>query len=371
MASVELFDVTKRFGDLAVVDAVNLSIRDRELMVFVGPSGCGKSTTLRMIAGLETTTSGRILIGGRDVTKLDPKDRNIAMVFQNYALYAHKTVYGNMAFGLHMRGMAKAKIDRHVREAATLLGIDDLLDRKPRQLSGGQRQRVALGRALVRDPDAFLLDEPLSNLDAKLRVRMREEINSLHSRIGTSMIYVTHDQIEAMTLGDRVAVMKDGRVQQVGAPLEVYDNPANLFVASFVGSPEMNQIPATLIQEEGGHRVAGDGFSIPVFLDEAKRPGPGSPVIFGVRPEHLELMPDSNGAGALFRMRVGFIEPMGAQTLLLCREGPTEVRVLVARNDRIARGDHVSLRLNGGNFHLFDAATGKTIKSSSAENSME
>lgn len=363
MASIEIQNVSKAFGDLTVVDNVSLSIADGELMVFVGPSGCGKSTTLRMVAGLETTTSGKILIGDRDVTKLDPKDRNIAMVFQNYALYAHKTVYGNLAFGLRMRGVSKSEADEQVRKAASMLGIDDLLTRKPKQLSGGQRQRVALGRALVRDPDAFLLDEPLSNLDAKLRVRMREEIGRLHSRIGTSMIYVTHDQVEAMTLGSRIAVMKDGRLQQVGAPLEVYDNPANQFVASFIGSPEMNQVAAEIVAENGTLSVRGEGFSFSIPDTEGSDLSNGMKVMLGLRPEHLEILPSASDKDAMFRMRVDLVEPMGAQTLLLCREGATALRVLIARNDRIKRDDRVGMRLGKGRYHLFEPSMGKTLKS--------
>jgi multiple sugar transport system ATP-binding protein len=363
MASIELQDVTKRFGNMTVVDKVNLSIDDGELMVFVGPSGCGKSTTLRMVAGLETTTSGTILIGGRDVTRLDPKDRNIAMVFQNYALYAHKNVYGNLDFGLRMRGVPKQEAERRVREAAEILGLTDLLHRKPKHLSGGQRQRVALGRALVRDPDAFLLDEPLSNLDAKLRVKMREEIGSLHSRLGKSMLYVTHDQVEAMTLGSRIAVMKDGEMQQVGAPLEVYDNPANLFVAGFIGSPEMNQVSATVIEKDGGLCIAGDGFCFVVPKGDSNGLTPGTKGIFGVRPEHLEIVSTQPHTDAPFKMRVDLVEPMGAQTLLLCRDGETSLRVLIARNDKITRGDHVGMQLGNGRCHFFDSATGKTLKS--------
>ncbi len=366
MASIEIQNVTKRFGELTVVDDVSMTIQDGELMVFVGPSGCGKSTTLRMVAGLETTTSGTIKIGDRDVTRLDPKDRNIAMVFQNYALYAHKSVYGNLAFGLKMRGTPKQDVDKRVREAASILGIEDLLQRKPKQLSGGQRQRVALGRALVRNPDAFLLDEPLSNLDAKLRVRMREEIGGLHSRIGTSMIYVTHDQVEAMTLGSRIAVMKDGKLQQIGAPLEVYDNPANSFVGSFIGSPEMNQIQANVVAGSGGATLTGDGFAISLSAEQAAGLSPGA-VTLGLRPEHLTVLPEPSDDAAEFRLRVDLVEPMGAQTLLLCREGATALRVLITRNDSIVRGDHVALRLGQGRYHLFDSSSGRTLKSIDAK----
>jgi len=243
-----------------------------------------------------------------------------------------------------MRGVPKQEAERRVREAAEILGLTDLLHRKPKHLSGGQRQRVALGRALVRDPDAFLLDEPLSNLDAKLRVKMREEIGSLHSRLGKSMLYVTHDQVEAMTLGSRIAVMKDGEMQQVGAPLEVYDNPANLFVAGFIGSPEMNQVSATVIEKDGGLCIAGDGFCFVVPKGDSNGLTPGTKGIFGVRPEHLEIVSTPPHTDAPFKMRVDLVEPMGAQTLLLCRDGETSLRVLIARNDKITRGDHVGMQ---------------------------
>ena len=358
MAEVQLSGVTKRYGDQAVVHAVDLTIAHGEFMVLVGPSGCGKSTTLRMIAGLESVSDGTIRIGQRDVTRLEPKERNIAMVFQNYALYAHKNVYNNMAFGLKVRRAPRAEIDRRVREAAEMLGITDLLLRKPRQLSGGQRQRVALGRALVREPDVFLLDEPLSNLDAKLRVRMREEIGRLHAATGTSMVYVTHDQVEAMTLGDRIAVMKDGRVQQVGAPLELYDRPANAFVGGFIGSPEMNQMPARQLPRDGGLLVEGEGFQVP-FQSAPPLP-PDRELRLGIRPEHLEL---ADPATAPIRMRLDLVEQMGAQTLLVCSAGRTVLRALIARNDRVRRGDSVGLRVGLGSLHLFDAKDGTALHS--------
>jgi len=358
MASITLKKVSKRFAGMTVVDGIDLSIADGEFMVLVGPSGCGKSTTLRMIAGLEATSGGEIWIGNRDVTQLDPKDRNIAMVFQNYALYAHKNVYGNMAFGLQMRGADKAEIDRRVRDAARLLDITDLLERKPKQLSGGQRQRVALGRALVREPDAFLLDEPLSNLDAQLRVRMREEIGALHAKTGRSMVYVTHDQVEAMTLGDRIAVMKAGILQQVGAPLELYDRPANLFVAGFIGSPEINRMDATLSFENGKFILCGEGFSL-VLPDSAHGAGltPGA-VVLGIRPESLARSDKGD-----FQVEVGLVEQMGAQTLLVCRSGSTSLRALMARDDSVSRGERVALRWASGSLHLFDPQSGRTLYS--------
>src|SRR5437588_2925124 len=262
MAQVVIRNLSKRFDGVAAVNDVNLTIRDKEFMVLVGPSGCGKTTTLRMVAGLESITGGEVLIGEKVVNDLAPMDRDIAMVFQNYALYPHMSVYDNMAFGLKMRKFARADIAKRVKEAADILGIEDYLQRKPRQLSGGQRQRVALGRAIVRHPQVFLFDEPLSNLDAKLRVQMRVELKKLHDRLGTTAIYVTHDQVEAMTLGDRVVVMKDGLVQQVGQPLELYNQPANRFVAGFIGSPAMNFATVNLASRDGGVWAENPGLAI-------------------------------------------------------------------------------------------------------------
>src|SRR5580700_10958577 len=271
MAQVVMRGLNKMYDEVHAVKDVNLDIRDKEFLVLVGPSGCGKTTTLRMVAGLESITSGEVVIGNRVVNELPPMDRDIAMVFQNYALYPHMSVYDNMAFGLKMRKFDRADIARRVQEAAEILGIQQLLQRKPRQLSGGQRQRVALGRAIVRHPQVFLFDEPLSNLDAKLRVQMRVELKKLHDRLGTTAIYVTHDQVEAMTLGDRVVVMKDGLVQQVGEPLELYNEPANLFVAGFLGSPAMNFAPVKVEAENGGLWAAGDGLRIKVPAEIAGR----------------------------------------------------------------------------------------------------
>ena len=358
MAVVELSGVTKKFGDVLAVDSIDLSIRDGEFMVFVGPSGCGKSTTLRMVAGLEDTTAGTIRIGDRDVTQLQPKDRNVAMVFQNYALYAHKNVYQNLGFGLHVRGTPREEIDQRVRKAAAMLGIDELLDRKPKQLSGGQKQRVALGRALVRDPDVFLLDEPLSNLDAKMRVRMREEIAKLHSATGSSMIYVTHDQIEAMTLGDRIAVMNEGRAQQVGPPLELYDRPANLFVASFIGSPEMNLIDGELALKSKTASFVCDGFSVPVRKEAEARGAAGRKVTAGIRPEHIAI---AAGAKTGFAAEIELVEQMGAQTLLVCNAGSAPLRALIDRNDKVRIGDQIRLQVAAANVHVFDPASGNSL----------
>jgi ABC-type sugar transport system ATPase subunit len=346
MASVTLEGVTKTFSGLTVVQAVDLAVAEGEFMVLVGPSGCGKSTTLRMIAGLEETSGGTIRIGGRDVTQLEPRERNIAMVFQNYALYPHKTVQENLAFGLKMRGVGKAEISQRVRRAAETLKIEPLLARKPRQLSGGQMQRVALGRALVREPDVFLFDEPLSNLDAKMRVHMRDEIARLHREVGTSMIYVTHDQVEAMTLGDRICVMKDGVVQQVGRPLDVYDRPANRFVAGFIGSPEMNFIEGGAVVAEAGRAVfRARDFAIP--LDDA-RPAlePGQALTLGIRPEHLERDP------AGFPAKVVAVERMGAESVLLLDAGQP-VRALIDRDDAVSPGDVIRLAAPPGRLHLF------------------
>ena len=360
MAVVELAGVSKSFGDVLAVDSVDLSIEDGEFMVFVGPSGCGKSTTLRMVAGLEDTSAGTIRIGDRDVTQLQPKERNVAMVFQNYALYAHKNVYQNLGFGLKVRGTPRNEIDERVRKAAAMLGIDDLLERKPKQLSGGQKQRVALGRALVRDPDVFLLDEPLSNLDAKMRVRMREEIAKLHSATGSSMIYVTHDQIEAMTLGDRIAVMRDGRVQQVGPPLELYDRPANVFVASFIGSPEMNLIDGELTQKGKAASFACDGFSVPLSSEMTAKASAGRKVTAGVRPEHFAY---ASGSKSGFAAEVELVEQMGAQTLLLCKAGLASLRALIDRDDKVRSGDGVRLQAAADNVHVFDPGSGKSLLS--------
>ena len=351
MGVVRLCALRKTYGSVVAVEGVDLDIAEGELIVLLGPSGCGKSTTLRMVAGLETITSGRLLIGERDVTSLEPKDRDIAMVFQNYALYPHKTIRGNMAFGLRMRGMAAAEVARRVDEVAAMLDIAHLLDRKPGQLSGGQMQRVALGRALVRDPAIFLLDEPLSNLDAKLRARMREEIALLQLRIGKAMLYVTHDQTEAMTLANRIVIMRDGHVQQIGSPLEVYDRPANAFVAGFIGSPEMNLVRADL---DDGRVVLDDGVALPA-------PGgvPPGPVTVGFRPEALEQA--GGGAGVTAPFRVQGIEQLGSQTLLIGTLGRHRVRALMGRRDDIALGETIPLTTPPAALHLFDPETGDRL----------
>ena len=350
MAEIRLEKVRKAYGPVVAVHGVDLTIHDGEFVVFLGPSGCGKSTTLRMLAGLEEITSGKIFIGDRDVTELEPKDRNIAMVFQNYALYPHKTIYENLAFGLRMRKMDPAEIDMRVQRAAKMLGLDEYLKRKPKQLSGGQMQRVALGRALVREPEVFLLDEPLSNLDAKLRVRMREEIARLHQEVGTSMVYVTHDQVEAMTLANRIVIMRDGHVQQVGAPLEVYDRPVNLFVAGFIGSPEMNLVEG---HTSGGVFKSG---ALKISLP-AEHHSVNEDVVLGIRPEHIAL---GESPDALV-FEVGVIEQLGAQTLGIGTVSGARLRVLTDRVDNWSFGQRISVRLQPGKLHLFSKTTGQRI----------
>src|SRR5580658_10830572 len=318
MAEVVLQNLNKNFDEVYAVKDVNLSIRDKEFMVLVGPSGCGKTTTLRMVAGLESISSGRILIDDKVINELPPMDRDIAMVFQNYALYPHMSVYDNMAFGLKMRKFDKAEIAKRVHEAADILGIEQLLKRKPRQLSGGQRQRVALGRAIVRHPQVFLFDEPLSNLDAKLRVQMRVELKKLHERLGTTAIYVTHDQVEAMTLGDRVVVMKDGLVQQVGDPMELYNEPANRFVAGFIGSPAMNFAGIRVAAENGSLWAESEGIRIKVPEPIRPRLAPyaGKEATLGIRPEDLHIAGDGDPKELTFDVAVEVVERLGSEILL-------------------------------------------------------
>src|SRR5215831_2086259 len=315
MAPVLIRQLNKKFDEVHAVNNVNLEIHDQEFVVLVGPSGCGKTTTLRMVAGLESITSGEVLIGDKVVNDLAPMDRDIAMVFQNYALYPHMSVYDNMAFGLKMRKFGKGEIEKRVREAADILGIGEMLKRKPRQLSGGQRQRVALGRAIVRHPRVFLFDEPLSNLDAKLRVQMRVELKKLHERLGTTAIYVTHDQVEAMTLGDRVVVMRDGRVQQVGDPMELYNQPANRFVAGFIGSPAMNFAPVRIAVNNGSLWAESEGLRIKVPAPIVQRLGryAGIEATLGVRPEDLHVATESDPAGFTFPSKIEVVEQLGSE----------------------------------------------------------
>jgi multiple sugar transport system ATP-binding protein len=363
MARVVLKDLNKKYDDTHAVKDVNLEIRDREFVVLVGPSGCGKTTTLRMVAGLEDITSGEIRIDERVVNDLPPMDRDIAMVFQNYALYPHMSVYDNMAFGLKMRKFARDEIDKRVRQAADILGIQPLLERRPRQLSGGQRQRVALGRAIVRHPRVFLFDEPLSNLDAKLRVQMRVELKRLHERLSTTAIYVTHDQVEAMTLGDRVVVMKDGLVQQVGQPLELYGQPGNRFVASFIGSPAMNFVSVTVQQSQDAlwAETQGQRIRIPPAKSETLRPHLNKGVVLGVRPEALRLANGAEPAGWSFDSTVEVVEPLGSEILLDVRAGQ---HPLVARVDpgvRVKVHETVRLAVDPERLYFFDTQSEAAI----------
>jgi multiple sugar transport system ATP-binding protein len=353
MASVQIRDVRKSFGDVEVLHGVTVPIDDGQFVVLVGPSGCGKSTLLRLLAGLENITSGTISIGGRVVNNVHPKARDIAMVFQNYALYPHMTVAQNMGFSLTLRGAKRAEIDKRVREAAAILGLTPLLQRYPRQLSGGQRQRVAMGRAIVRDPQVFLFDEPLSNLDAKLRVAMRAEIKELHQRLKTTTVYVTHDQIEAMTMADRIVVMHDGVVEQMGAPLELYDRPANQFVAGFIGSPAMNFIDGRLVANGAAFVETGNGHRLP--LKSANGAEAGRDVIYGIRPEHFEL-----GDGGL-DAEVVVVEPTGSETQVVTRFEGHEIIAIFRERQTIRPGDRIPLRPRADLAHLFAKDTGQRL----------
>jgi multiple sugar transport system ATP-binding protein len=351
MAQVSIRRLNKKYdnGFHAVKD-VDLEIHDKEFLVLVGPSGCGKTTTLRMVAGLEEVTSGEIRIGAKVVNDLPPMDRDIAMVFQNYALYPHKTVFDNMAFGLQMRGYPRNEVKKRVQEAAEILGIEPLLERKPRQLSGGQRQRVAVGRAIVRHPEVFLFDEPLSNLDAKLRVQMRVELKRLHERLETTAIYVTHDQVEAMTLGDRVVVMKDGRVQQIGEPLEHYGRPANKFVAGYIGSPAMNFVEVSITAANGV--LWAEAHGLRVRVPDRIGPRAGSRVTLGVRPEALRLANGSDDYS--FPTEVDVVEPLGNEILLNFRAGGVAMVARVDPGTRVGAHESVRFALDPARVHFFD-----------------
>lgn len=368
MASLKLTNVTKRYpnGFVAVKD-FNMEIEDKEFIIFVGPSGCGKSTTLRMVAGLEDITEGELMIDGTVVNDVEPKDRDIAMVFQNYALYPHMTVYDNMAFGLKLRKVPKNEIDKMVREAARILDLEHLLDRKPKALSGGQRQRVAMGRAIVRNPKVFLMDEPLSNLDAKLRVQMRTEISKLHQRLGATMIYVTHDQVEAMTLGTRIVVMKDGIVQQIDSPTNLYNEPCNLFVAGFIGSPQMNFVD-TVCKEEGSevYLVVSESFKVLLPPAKAKKLIDGGykdkAVIMGIRPENLD---DSqitvSVSPAVFEAEVTVYEMLGAEAFLYFELNGAPMTAKVNPRTTARVGDKVKFAIDTEKIHVFDKDTSLTI----------
>jgi multiple sugar transport system ATP-binding protein len=366
MAGVTLKDLVKRYPNgFQAVNSINLEIYDKEFVVLVGPSGCAKSTTLRMVAGLEDITDGLIKIGDRVVNDVRSKDRNIAMVFQNYALYPHMDVYTNMAFALKLRKFPKEEIDRRVRKAADILGIVPLLDRKPKQLSGGQRQRVAVGRAIVREPEVFLFDEPLSNLDAKLRVTMRAEITKLQHKLETTMIYVTHDQVEAMTMGDRIVIMKDGYIMQVGSPLELYNFPDNEFVAGFIGSPAMNFFPAKLVQADGGLAVDTGTFQvrIPKEYHDVYGSYKDKDVTFGIRPEDIAdaLPEDTKGQWEKFNAVVEGIEPLGAEIILEMVSGQQSFTARVAPDSKSRLNGEAEVYFNMRKIHLFDTETQKVI----------
>ena len=347
MADVAIRGLRKSYGGTEVIHGLDLDVADGQFAVLVGPSGCGKSTLLRMIAGLEEISGGTLAIAGRRVNDLPPSERDIAMVFQNYALYPHKTVRRNMAFALRLRRLPRAEIDAKVERAAEILGLQPYLDRYPRALSGGQRQRVAMGRAIVRDPQVFLFDEPLSNLDAKLRVQMRTEIRELHQRLETTTVYVTHDQIEAMTMADRIVVMRDGRIAQTGTPLELYDRPADAFVAGFIGSPAMNLLPARGV--EGGLAVAGGTVRAPVAV------APGREVLLGIRPEALRM--DDAGLPA----RVAVVEPTGPETYVVLRMDGREVTAVFRERVSLRPGDELRLAPDPSGMHVFDAEGGARL----------
>jgi multiple sugar transport system ATP-binding protein len=355
MASLAIRDVRKAFGAVEVVRGVTIDVADGEFVVLVGPSGCGKSTLLRMIAGLETITSGEILIGERIVNDVPPKARDIAMVFQNYALYPHMTVAENMSFGLKLKKAPPAEIAKRVDRAAKILGLEKLLNRLPKQLSGGQRQRVAMGRAIVRDPRAFLFDEPLSNLDAKLRVQMRTEIKELHQRLGATIVYVTHDQIEAMTMADKIVVLHDGVVEQIGTPLELYDRPRNLFVAGFIGSPAMNTLDGC-IASEGGAPIFVSESGERLALGRAAAGAEGRPVTIGIRPEHF-VLDSERGAPA----QVIVVEPTGSETQVFATYLGREIVALFRERTDARPGDILNLSTPREHVHLFDAATGAAL----------
>lgn len=361
MSEVVLKNIWKKYDKVEIVKDFNLKINDQELIVFVGPSGCGKSTTLRMIAGLEEISSGELYIGDRLVNDLAPKDRDIAMVFQNYALYPHMNVYENMAFSLKLQKVSKTEIDKRVKETACALQIEHLLERKPKQLSGGQRQRVAMGRAIVREPAVFLMDEPLSNLDAKLRVTMRAEITRLHHRLKTTMIYVTHDQTEAMTMGDRIVVMRDGIIQQVDSPINLYRKPKNLFVAGFIGNPSMNFFKGIIKMENGSMYVAGNGFRLKVPSGKAHElmAYQDKEITFGIRPEHIydELIVLEANSDSQIQVIVDVVELLGSESILHVNLGGEEVIVRVSARNTYKVGDQALLAINMNHMHIFDQAT--------------
>ena len=363
MATVTFDHVTKRYsGDVLAVNDLSLEIQDEEFLVLVGPSGCGKTTALRMIAGLEEITEGTLRIGDRVVNDLAPKDRDVAMVFQSYALYPHMSVFDNLAFGLKLRKVPKADIDKRVREAAATIELSNLLDRKPKQLSGGQRQRVALGRAIVREPAVFLMDEPLSNLDAKLRVQTRAEIARLHQRLRTTNVYVTHDQVEAMTMGDRIAVMNFGVLQQVGSPQDLYEHPINKFVAGFIGSPAMNFVNVTATSDNGTTVLKNANMELPIpeRLKGSVQQG-STELTAGMRPEHFQVSNGGNAVGARVRATTDVVEFLGNEELLHVRVGDNDLVAIVDASHRVRPGDVLDLFVPMEKIHLFDTEDGKAL----------
>jgi multiple sugar transport system ATP-binding protein len=367
MATVTFDHVTKKYGEVIAVDDFNLEIQDGEFMVFVGPSGCGKTTSLRMVAGLEDISEGTLSIGARVVNDIAPKDRDIAMVFQSYALYPHMNVYDNLAFGLKLRKIDKKEIDRRVKEAAETIQLTTLLERKPKELSGGQRQRVALGRAIVREPAVFLMDEPLSNLDAKLRVQTRAEIARLHKRLKTTIIYVTHDQVEAMTMGQRIAVMSQAKLQQVGSPQELYDRPNNKFVAGFIGSPAMNFLAVELIGSGETAVLRGEGIEVPLSkaFREAVGSASGKKFIIGIRPEHLDVAP-TGGDSATVPARADVVEYLGNEELLHIGIAGADVVAIVPSDRRVRPDDVVTVHIPLDKMHLFDAESELSLRRTAA-----
>lgn len=365
MATIELEQVVKSYGDVQVVHGVDLFIADQEFVVLVGPSGCGKSTLLRMIAGLEDISGGTISIGGNVVNEKAPKDRDIAMVFQDYALYPHLNVYRNMSFALEVRRMKADEIRRRVERAAAILDLGELFERKPSQLSGGQRQRVAMGRAMVREPVAFLFDEPLSNLDAKLRGEMRTEIKKLHQEVRKTIVYVTHDQVEAMTLAERIVVMRGGYVEQIGTPNEVYNSPATVFVGGFIGAPRMNQLPCRYSPDNGGQLLITDGpvLQVPTHLAESVSGLADRPLVLGIRPEAFT---PADTANAVFHAKIDFLEPLGSDTLIFFPVGKQEVVARLPPFDHLREGQEIGLALDAAKLHLFDAETERAVGAPSA-----
>ena len=364
MAKVTLEKVSKYYGDVEAVKKIDLEISDNEFLVLVGPSGCGKSSTLRMIAGLEEIDEGKIIIGEKIVNELEPRERNVSMVFQNYALYPHMTVEENLGFSLKIAGMKKIDIDTRVFEAAGILDIKEFLQRKPAQLSGGQRQRVAMGRAIVRRPDVFLFDEPLSNLDAKLRNQMRTEIKRLHQKVETTIVYVTHDQVEAMTLADRIVIMKDGIIEQIGTPLELFETPATKFVATFIGSPSMNIISSTIKKDQGKHVMkTEDGISIPVPVSKQDTVKEGQKISFGFRAEDIVPLKFGNKPSQSwdYKSKVNLSEPLGTETLIFTNFGKIEIVSRMFTPELVRAGDELDFALNLDRTYLFDDETGKAL----------